>query len=84
MSYLYSIAQQGLLQQALGSGLQGIPGGFYGNQAATIGLSDATTTATYYAPHVTPYQLSQPVPAPDSNDPVAWLKKRVKEIEWRA
>ena len=66
-------AQQGLLGQAFGGGLQ---------QAYTQTFTSAASTSIY----ALPYGVQSPIPEPviPSNDPVTWLKQRVKEIEWRA
>ena len=65
--------QSGLLGTALGGGLQ---------QAYTQAFTSAASTNLYQFG----YAVQSPVPEQiiPINDPAAWLKKRVKEIEWRA
>lgn len=62
-----------LSQQGSGYGVQQQLGNLYAG-AATQWVTTSTTSSTGIQP-----EIPQP-----NNDPVAWLKKRVKEIEWRA
>ena len=81
--------QSGLLGQSLGSGLQGLGGGLT-NTPYTTTWADSTSTVWAHSTNAVNfypnYVCQAPIPpsmTQDPNDPVAWLKKRVKEIEWR-
>ena len=75
--------QYGLLGQSVGSGLQGLGGGLNATNIYTTTWADSTSTVNFYPNYV--YQAPiPPTVTQDPNDPVVWLKKRVKEVEWRA
>ena len=74
--------QSGLLGQSVGSCLQGL-GGLSATNIYPTTWADSTSTVNFYPNYVCQAPIL-PTVKQDPNDPVVWLKKRVKEIEWRA
>ena len=81
MSYQFSTGLTGAIGGLAGLSQQAYGQAMWNAQTATITTSAATNAYAFFSDHAMPLPTKTVI---DDSDEVAWLKRRIKEIEWKA